>query len=569
VIRSRGRSLVSHWGVPILYLLLALAVATAVLQPIRSYDLWWHLATGRLILEQGRIPLEDPFSFTRSGFPWLDHGWLFQVLAWPLFHLGGWRLLLAAELLLISAVYLLLALVLRRERVGPGTACLLLLLSVSGARFRFDPRPELVSLFFVVLLCFALHLSRVPGPSRWVWVLPPLFLLWANIHPAAVLGAALLLLWLVGEWIQNLFKGQRYVENPRRGLVVLGSPLLILANPQGWRLLEVPLNIRRIVTSGHAPNLEWAAPTFRDFPLLFLAATAAVVLLLTAREFDLPPVLAAAAVGALAFLHLRNIGFFFVVLPLAMARPLATLAGKIRFPESPGRLLCAAALILISLLFYRGNRVTARGGYLAAVAPEKAVDFLEVHHIGQRLFNDVKFGGYLIWRRYPEHKVFIDGRNEVYDSLLVEVFKALGSWGTWEELLGRYGIDSALLRRGQMQAVIYPQSAQRQGPGRKEMRAFSASYFQASRWAQVYWDDQALILVRREDPAAATLLKNEYRLVNPDDIPHLELQVRRGEVAREEVLEELDRKLSEDPDCLTAQWLRALFVAQPERDPSR
>ncbi len=101
------------------------------------------------------------------------------------------------------------------------------------------------------------------------------------------------------------------------------------------------------------------------------------------------------------------------------------------------------------------------------------------------------------------------------------------------------------------------------------MRAFSASYSQASRWALVYWDDQALILVRREDPTVATLLKNEYRLVNPDDLPHLELQVRRGEVAREEVLEELDRKLAEDPGCLTAQRLRALFLAQPERDPSR
>ncbi|HEU4402107.1 MAG TPA: hypothetical protein VFT43_08375, partial [Candidatus Polarisedimenticolia bacterium] len=61
-------------------LILLLTVASS-LTPIRSYDYWWHLATGRLILERHAVPHADPFSFTAAGRPWIDHEWLFQVLA--------------------------------------------------------------------------------------------------------------------------------------------------------------------------------------------------------------------------------------------------------------------------------------------------------------------------------------------------------------------------------------------------------------------------------------------------------------------------------------------------------
>src|SRR5262245_14012004 len=85
-----------------------------------------------------------------------------------------------------------------------------------------------------------------------------------------------------------------------------------------------------------------------------------------------------------------------------------------------------------------------------------------------------------IWR-LPDHRVFIDGRNEVYDTLLAELFAALGSWERWEALLARYEIDAAMLRRGQLQAVQYPPETPG-GEPRRGMRAFSAAYFQPSRW---------------------------------------------------------------------------------------
>jgi hypothetical protein len=549
--------------------LFGFALAAAVLQPIRSYDLWWQLATGKWILEMGSVPREDPFSFTRPGAPWVDHEWLFQVGAYLLHSAGGWRALLGMDLLLTAGVFGILGIRMRRERVGAGWTLLVLLLSLAGARFRLDPRPELAGLLLTAALLALLQASREEGRGRLAALAPLLFAVWANLHPSVLLGAAVTGLWLAAELAGARVRGAPLPGGGLRFGLLVASPLFLLANPYGHRLLAVPFHLRSIVSSGHAPNLEWAAPGFRDFPLLYLAFGLAVAVAAAGwRRLDPAPACAAVLCAVLAFLHLRNIGFFFVALPIALAGPIASLAGQVRIPERAVAMTAAAASLLVGILFVGSNRVEGRDGYLARVAPEKAVRFLEENRIGERLFNDVKFGGYLIWRRFPARRVFIDGRNEVYDPLLREIFAALGTWEEWEAFLSRHRIDAALLRRHQMQPVRYPPETPG-APGRTDLRPFSSAYFQASRWALVYWDDAALVYVRRDDPAGAALRDVEYRWVHPDDAVHLMGRLARGEVTREAVLAEIDRRLAEDPACRTARRLRELFQGIPAEPPGR
>jgi hypothetical protein len=560
MIGPAGSTLSSRWGW-ILPALMIVAVAAAALQPVRSYDLGWHLAAGRLILEQGKIPTEDPFSFTRAGTPWLDHEWLFQVAACGLFLAGGPGALLALVLLLALGSCVLMTAWLKGEGMGWPLVSILLVLSLSGARFRFDTRPEMASLFFMVLLLSILHWSRSPERIRAAFLLPPLFALWANTHPGAVLGAALMALWVLGEWAQGTLTGGGFPGGLRRGLLCLLSPLALLANPWGWDLLRVPFRIREIVLSGHAPNLEWAPARFQHFPLLYLSVVAGILVLASGmRRIDLPPVLVAAAAAMLSFQHLRNLGFFFLLLPLALARPAASLEKRFRLDGRLGSVVAAAVLVLVSAQFLRADLEAGRRGILHRVEPRKAVDFIESRGLGRRLFNDVLFGGYLIWRRYPEHQVFIDGRNEVYGTLLAEIFDAVNSGEKWKALLDRHRIDAALLRRGQMETVVYPPTPG--GPVRTESRAFSAAHFPTAQWALLYWDDQALVLVRRDDPAALPFLEGEYR-IHPDDVPHTLALLARGDLDRREVLGEIDRKLREDPECLSARSLRARFEGAP------
>ncbi len=587
----------SFWARPrarlILGSLLAIATVAATIQPVRSYDLWWHLATGRLMASEGRIPDADPFSFTRAGTDWLDHEWLFQHLAYQGYRVAEWRLLLPGTAAIGLGTYLLLALCLLRRAREASTGWLLLALSLAGGRFRFDFRPEMLSYFFLAAVFAILEGSRHEKPPRLAWLLFPLFALWANVHPAALLGAASVFSWLAGEWIQLRLERRPAPIRSRRLWIALGSPLALLLNPGGWRLMMVPIEIRRIVTSGHAPNREWLRPQWQDFPLFFGSVALGLLVLvvpicsslvssLLAKRrrahglqwmvpsheegvggalrcalatIDWAPTLVLGLMTWMAYQQLRNIGFFFLILPLALARPMSLLLEKGRVPAWAAGALGGVVLVLLTPVFLRGAPSWSEESLLAQVAPDKAIRFLHEHRVGKRLFNDVKFGGYLIWKRYPEYRVFIDGRNEIYDPLLKTIFAALGDWKGWEAMLDGFQIDAAMLRRGQVQKVEYPSATAGVMP-RREDRAFSAAYFQRSSWALVYWDDRSLIFVRRGDPAYAGLLKEEYQVVNPDDTPHLAQAIRSGQVQVEEAMREVDRKLGEDPRCETALALR-------------
>src|SRR5262245_22617314 len=57
--------------------------------PLKDADIYWHLRTGDLIRESGKVPDKDIFTFTREGTPWIDLHWIFQVAVSWLSEKGG------------------------------------------------------------------------------------------------------------------------------------------------------------------------------------------------------------------------------------------------------------------------------------------------------------------------------------------------------------------------------------------------------------------------------------------------------------------------------------------------
>ena len=68
----------SVWWVPMLFLACYFWMLLAMLQPIQDADLWWHLASGRDILQHHRVPSVDVFSLTASGTRWINSYWLYD-----------------------------------------------------------------------------------------------------------------------------------------------------------------------------------------------------------------------------------------------------------------------------------------------------------------------------------------------------------------------------------------------------------------------------------------------------------------------------------------------------------
>jgi hypothetical protein len=573
----------------LLVLLLACVALASGLSPITNYDYWWHLKTGALILEAKEVPRADPFSFTAKGEPWVDHEWLFQVVSY-LGHVAlGPAVLVALKALLVLGLALLMAHHARREGSSEAGIAILTSAALVGASFRFDVRPELVSLLGLPLVVWLAIRARDSGRHRLLLAVPPVVALWSNLHPGAILAPVVLAAGAAATFLHERVSlppaagapsDTRSRFAPRLALAAAATALATAANPYGFRIYQVPFELSRLLASLPSPNLEWARPRIADFPLFFATAVLTIVILVVCRR-RLDPIAAPtlALAGFLAAAHLRNIGLFFVLLPIGLARPAAALSIRLksgaagRRPASlrpasgspgaagvrPGFVAAVVVYVIsVPLLTVLPPKLAWGLGVAPGNEPSGAVDFLDRENVGERLYNDVRFGGYLIWRRFPGHQVFIDGRNEVYPRLLREVFASVNDSRAWRAFLEGHGIDAAFVRYSPaLEKVVMPGTDGR--PGRVLERAFSANHFPSQDWALVYWDDDAMIFARRIPANGGVIARLEYRSVQPEDWRYILAGVLAGRVEPGPVLADLERKLQDDPGSARAQMLLAAF----------
>ena len=120
--------------------------------PLFDGDIFWHLAAGRWIFEHGQVPDSDPFRFTAEGVPWIDHEWLFQVLVRAMELVGGLSLIFWAKVAALGGLAYWLFRDALRAGLVPGLAALVSIGATMGVRPRFLARPEIVTLFAILLL---------------------------------------------------------------------------------------------------------------------------------------------------------------------------------------------------------------------------------------------------------------------------------------------------------------------------------------------------------------------------------------------------------------------------------
>ncbi len=484
---------------------LAFAAVAGTLR-LRAYDTFWHLAAGRWILEHGRVPRVDPFRFTSESTPWVDHEWLFQVGIAALERVGGLPALVVARTLLVVGIAALLLRELRRAGAPLAGAVLVVVVAVLGARGRFFLRPELASLAGVVLLLAFLQRLRRRGSAGWrdALLLAGLVAVWVNLHPGALLAPPLVAVYLLGA---------RFPWRAALGLPAVAA-LALLANPYGARVFSVPFGIAAGLRGLPAVNPEWLPVWRAPLPyLLFGAAALAALAAITAartRRLDAATGLVTLLLAALAATAVRHQGLFFLGAAFFAGECLADLRRAAPSPRRARPVLWQAAALAACVLAAawcvrppasgplrpRQGRLVPGLGLEPGRFPEKAVDVLERRRGVGNLYNDVAFGGYLLWRLYPPRKVFIDARNEVRPDLLHEVARARADERAWQELLDRYAIDAALVRNDRrLRPLVTFDEAGR--PVRVEYHTATDLLFPPDRFAKVYEDDLAVLFERR------------------------------------------------------------------------
>ncbi len=414
--------------------LLGLACASVGLCFTRlwNYDLWWHLATGRWILEHRAIPHADPFSYTFHGKPWVDALWLFQVIVWKAYKLLGFSGLSLISgilsLLVLSGLYLAA----RSWGGGRFLSLVLVFISLWPLSIRLFLRPHLPSLFFFVL--FLWGIGRFREDRRWSSLLPllPIFLFWVNTHGSFILGFGLaLFLFLEGVFSHPKLSPSeafRLPEVRRPFLFGLALLFLSLVNPYGFKLLEFVFFSHR--GAGEEPLrfiIEW-------WPIELLAfLLPPVQSALFGSRLSILPILTWLLVGGIVLgsSRLRSGRFVWLIwlaalfylsskhhrfLPWLILSIVPFLALLWEGVKREVKQAVSVALVLLSLGFTvafwlsPANRSQVGVGVAWENFPQDLVSLVKSHHFPGPMFNQYYLGGYLIFSLYPEYQVFIDGR---------------------------------------------------------------------------------------------------------------------------------------------------------------
>jgi hypothetical protein len=451
--------------------LLAAALVGGVFTGARVFrvdpDLWWHIKVGNALLATHHLPTTDHYSFTVSGQPWLAYEWLGDLALAAISRIGG---LIGLEVLLImlgSAIviglYLLATIRCGNSKAG-FIACVLLSL-LAGVSFSL--RPQMFGYLFLVLALICLERFRQGKPGA-IWLLPPLMILWVNTHGSWIVGLiAIFFYWISG--IRELRVGNLtaspWTPGQRKGLGIsfLLSLAAIFVTPYGPRIavspleyaFSLPLNVKYID--------EWQPMAFDLISgKLFLAILLAVILAqITMRlTWRLEEFVLFIAGTAMACLHVR---FLMVFVPFAVP-VLAVIFSRWLPPydRTKDKPLLNAALMacaIAAIIYYFPSR-SALAGRVENKFPVRAVEYLQDHVVPEPIFNNYDFGGYLVWSRGPQHKVFIDGRGDVYErgGVLADYVRIAGLKPDAFDLLRRYGIQSCLLKRDEALATALSKS---------------------------------------------------------------------------------------------------------------
>src|SRR6185503_17391787 len=198
-------------------------------------DLWYHLAAGRQIAQTGSVPTTAVGSFLARS--WIDYYWLFQLAVWAVHAAGGYLGLVVLRALLFAALVVLATMLVQPCR-RPGAvwrvAALVAVLLVELPRFS-SLRPHLVAL--VLLAACPLALER---GGRWLYVLPAVALVWANVHGVSWPVMMLVLAAYGAELLWQWLRGRAPADLRARAVGIAVAAVAVLATPHGLALLRVP-----------------------------------------------------------------------------------------------------------------------------------------------------------------------------------------------------------------------------------------------------------------------------------------------------------------------------------------
>lgn len=455
-----------------------LFIALTAFMTLGDPDYYWHIRTGEYIFDHKMLPRLDIFSFTMPGHPWVLHEWLFQLLLFLVFSsFGTLGVKSFTVALMLSSLYAIYRITKKLTSVRLSTVVMLLLMPLLIAPF-LSPRPQLFTYLFFSYYLYGLLNFKYFNKARCLYTFPLVMILWVNLHGGYVVGVALLFFFAITELLSHFFVTESSRKSRTALFLPFGIALFSLAasslNPDFIDHWKYPFQVMSMDASKDFIS-EWRSPSFHGlfgkmyllFAFTFFAANIYRKDKPDLTEFFIP--LFFIIEGFVAGRHiplavLSTVPFIAVALNDHLQIKLPDFAKKEAITHHLKRLhlssnkdlgdseyflnwillfvVCVGALVAFP---FWDTKAQAK---INKTLPVEATNFVVEKNIQGRIFNTYGHGGYLIYRLYPEQKVFIDGRADMYGDDFLEKYKEINDGlPDWEKEFDHFDIDYVVCRR--------------------------------------------------------------------------------------------------------------------------
>jgi hypothetical protein len=446
----------------------------------------WHLYTGQYILTHGQIPHSDLFSYTFPNRAWVPYEWLFDLCAAGLYRLGGIKLVAIATDCLLALLFSLVYHECRKEKCHFLLAMLLTVLGILTSTIHWLARPHLFTFFGILIFSRTLEAFRRGDISsrRLVLTLAITMVIWANAHPAFLIGLGLVGIYYGCETFIALLSGDAELKAAawRRsnwlGIGLLASIAASFINANGFQLYAYIFQYLHH-SDVIAKTNEFMPPNFHDLhavclALLFFAFV--VGLFLTRKRIGLSPLMMVLALAWLSINSMRNEPLFAIAAVPIIASlysdcdPSAIFNGA-SFATSSWvnkianvwrhfgnvvdevethcnlHILPLVATLVLVIACCAGGKLFGMELVSADFDPEKkpTTTLLAMEKLPEKGgFNLDNWGGYIAFK--TNRRVFIDDRLDFYGhDFFMDYGNIISLTGNWHGLLDKYKINWILL----------------------------------------------------------------------------------------------------------------------------
>jgi len=436
-----------------------------------DYDIWWNLAYGRHFVENKTMYIDD-FKFQYTPTPKkevIDVNWLGSSILYTVYRIFGRNGLVFFKLVCQICIFLLMIMFIIKisSKLGIIHFVTIFMCSLFFIGYFDIVNQHMLTLVMFVSLTYIIF-DLKSNSSKLLWQLPLIMIFWINLHHGAFLGYGYLFLIFIGEILNRRLDFRNFI-------LFLFSFFTILFNPYG---IKYPINfIQRFFSKGSMlkSNIKGVYPTYHSLfskielnsmsfkawlmvIMFFILVLVMVTVWKKRRSIDYSILFSLVFLFYYAMMYRLIIAFFSVFFFFSLYYLLNIINVRI----SGGK--CSLCALILFIVFFSsllqkdiGQRTFLfSGDDMIKYAPEGACSFMLDEKIAGPIYNTYREGGYIIWRLYPDYKVFIDPRFYVYSKTFLRDVFSVGSKKelteqTFEKtILGKlyekYGFKSAIIR---------------------------------------------------------------------------------------------------------------------------